>query len=63
MKLLIAKKPIRVYLLGEDFGVYRYNEHKKRYEGGIGYLELNTIIRCINGDDDLDHLEIEEVNE
>lgn len=62
MKLLIAKKPIRVFIEGDDFGIYTYDETKKRYQGVIGYIEVEDVLRVINGDKELDHLQIEGVN-
>ena len=37
------RNPIRVIFDGEDFGIYKYNEEKERYEGIIGYLTLDKI--------------------
>lgn len=45
------KKPIRVIFDGKDFGIYTYNELTKRYEGIIGYLNKETLIRAIQDKD------------
>lgn len=50
-KDLELRKPIKLIYDGEDFGVYKFNEEKNRYEGIIGYLEIETIIRAIRDKD------------
>lgn len=50
-KDLELRKPIKLIYDGEDFGVYKFNEEKNRYEGIIGYLDIETIIRAIRDKD------------
>lgn len=61
MKLLINKKPIRIYLLGEDLGIYTYDEEKNRYQGKFGYAGVKELIKCVNGDERFNHIQIEGV--
>lgn len=49
------KKPIRVYILGNDYGVYEYNEVKQRYEG-FGYLTMESIKKILKKE--VDFIEI-----
>lgn len=49
------KKPIRVYILGNDYGVYKYNEVKQRYEG-FGYLTMESIKKILKKE--VDFIEI-----
>lgn len=50
-KDLELRKPIKLIYDGEDFGVYKFNEERNRYEGIIGYLDIETIIRAIRDKD------------
>jgi len=61
MTLIKELKNIQVYIDGENFGVYKYDFKNKRYQGVIGYLEIESVIRCINGDAELNFIEIREV--
>jgi len=45
------KKPIRLIYGGEDFGIFEYNETTKRYEGKIGHLTKETLLRAIKDKD------------
>jgi hypothetical protein len=49
------KKPIKVYILGNDYGVYEYNEVKQRYEG-FGYLTMESIKKILKKE--VDFIEI-----
>ena len=52
-------KDIKVYIDNDDFGVYKFDYQKQRYQGEIGYITLDKAIKCVNGDIDLDHIRIE----
>lgn len=43
------KEDFRVIYDGEDFGVYSYNQEKNRYEGRIGHITIDKMIKIING--------------
>lgn len=49
------KRPIKVYILGKDYGVYEYNENKQRYEG-FGYLTMESIKKILKKE--VDFIEI-----
>lgn len=51
------RKPIRVYIENEDFGIYEWNEKKQRYEGFIGNLTIDNIKQIFEGI--IDHIKIE----
>lgn len=48
---LELRRPIRLIYDGEDFGIYEWNEERNRYEGVIGFLKIETIIRSIRDKD------------
>ena len=50
------RNPIRVILDGDDFGIYKFNEEKERYEGIIGYLTLDKIKMILR--EEIDHIKI-----
>lgn len=49
---LERKEDFRIIYDGEDFGIYKYNEENNRYEGEIGYLTIESMIKIINGSND-----------
>lgn len=52
------KKPIRVYILGNDYGIYEYNEAKQRYEG-FGFLTMESIKKILKKE--VDFIEIRRI--
>ena len=52
------KKPIRVYILGNDYGIYEYNEVKQRYEG-FGFLTMESIKKILKKE--VDFIEIRRI--
>ena len=46
---LERREDFRVIYDGEDFGIYSYNEEKNRYEGSIGHLTIESMMRIIKG--------------
>ena len=61
MKLLTERKPFRVFIEDSDFGIYVYDPEKKRYQGVIGYIPLESMVKVINGYDEVSHIRIEEI--
>ena len=45
------RKPFQVIYDGEDFGIYRFNEEKGRYEGVIGFIPLEEMVAIIKDKD------------
>ena len=45
------KKPIKVIYGGNDFGLYEYNDERKRYEGCIGWLTKEMLTQAIQDKD------------
>ena len=54
------KKPIRVYILGNDYGIYEYNEAKQRYEG-FGFLTMESIKKILKKE--VDFIEIRRIED
>lgn len=50
------RNPIRVIFDGDDFGIYKFNEEKERYEGIIGYLTLDKIKMILR--EEIDYIKI-----
>lgn len=42
--------PFRVIYDGDDFGIYKYNSNKDRYEGIIGHIDLKEMVAIIKSD-------------
>ena len=42
--------PFRVIYDGDDFGIYKYNSNKDRYEGIIGHIDLKEMVMIIKSD-------------
>ena len=53
------RKPIRIIFDGSDFGTYKYNEEKERYEGIVGYLTLDKIKMILKKE--INHIEIRRI--
>lgn len=45
-----ARKPIRIIVDNEDYGIYRFNFDKQRYEG-FGYLTLPRLKEILQDKD------------
>lgn len=64
-KHLKEKRNFRIIYDGEDFGVYRYSNLNKRYEGEsehqIGYLDIKSMLEVIEGE--IDFIKLEMVKE
>ena len=41
------RKPFKVNYDGEDFGIYRYNQEKDRYDGCIGHIPIDKMFQAI----------------
>ena len=61
MKLLKEHKPFRVFILDSDFGIFNYDPKNNKYQGVIGYMPLETIVKVINGYEEVNHIRIEEI--
>lgn len=46
-KNLEMKKDFKVFLDSVDFGVYKYNKEKNIYQGEIGYVTLESMLKAI----------------
>ena len=51
------RKPFKVIYDGEDFGIYRYNQEKDRYDGCIGHIPLTEMVKIIKDKDHFIKLE------
>lgn len=49
---LQKRQDFRIIYGEEDFGIYKFNEEKNRYEGEIGYLPIENMVRIIKGSND-----------
>ena len=58
IKHLNERKDFKVILDGDEFGIYKYNQEKKRYQGVIGYLKIETMIQAIENEEYFIKLEI-----
>ena len=47
-KHLQEHKPFKVIYDGEDFGIFTYENG--RYQGEIGYIDIENMVRCIRDD-------------
>ena len=47
IKHLNERKDFKVIFDGEEFGIYKYNQEKNRYEGEIGFIKLEAMIQAI----------------
>ena len=47
-KHLMERKPFKVVYDGEDFGIFKFENG--RYQGEIGYIDLENMLRCIQDD-------------
>lgn len=63
MKYLKQLKPIRLFILDSEVGIYTYNQELNKYTGLIGELEINDLIKIINGEKSLSHLKIEMIEQ
>ena len=55
-KNLVERKPFKVIYEGVDFGIFTYENG--RYQGEIGYIDLENMARCIQDDNYFIKLEI-----
>lgn len=55
---LKERKPFHVIYDGDDFGIYKYNEEKERYEGAIGHLKLKDMLEIIKNKEHFIKLEV-----
>lgn len=58
-KYLMEHKPIRVIFTGEDYGIYKYNEKLNRYEGEIGHIKFEDVLKILNEFEEVNHIKIE----
>ena len=56
-KHLEERKDFKVVFDREDFGIYKYDEEKKRYQGDIGYISLSGMLQAI--EDKTYHIKLE----
>jgi len=61
LKLLKEHKPIRIFVLESDFGIFDYDPSKEIYQGQFGYISIRALYKSLNGSEELNHLRIEEV--
>ena len=47
-KNLVERKPFKVIYDGEDFDIFKFENG--RYQGEIGYIDLENMLRCIQDD-------------
>ncbi len=47
LKKLENREPLRVFYDNQDFGVFKYDSNRKAYQGEIGYLELEVMLKAI----------------
>lgn len=63
MKILqgvrMNKCPIRIYLGEQDFGIFEYDDKSKSYQGEFGNIKLDKLIKCLNGEQELDFVKVE----
>lgn len=43
------REDFRVIYDGEDFGIYKYNKETDRYEGCIGHITIEKMLKIIKG--------------
>ena len=55
-KNLIERKPFKVIYDGEDFGIFKYENG--RYQSELGFIDLESMARCIQDDKYFIKLEI-----
>ncbi len=58
---LTDRKAFKVYLAEEYYDNFKFNEEKNIYQGEFGYLDLESVMKAIEGL--LPHIKVEVVNE
>lgn len=61
MKLLKDRKPIRLFLLDSDFGIFDYDPKYQVYRGLFGCVPIEALYKSIQGYEEYNHLRIEEI--
>ena len=57
IKHLNERKDFKVIFDGEDFGIYKYDKDKDRYQGMFGYVKIPAMIQAI--EDETYHIKLE----
>ena len=58
MNNLKERKPFHVIYDGDDYGIYKYNNEKNRYEGVIGHIDLKDMLKIIKDKEHFIKLEV-----
>ena len=57
IKHLNERKDFKVIFDGDDFGIYKYDKEKDRYQGVVGYITIQSMIQSI--EDETYHIRLE----
>lgn len=52
------RKDFKVTFDGDDFGIYKYNKEKDRYEGFIGHMTITEMVEIIKDKESFIKLEV-----
>lgn len=55
------REPIIVYLDGEHYDTFYYNEKENIYQGQFGFMPMDTITKVLLNKEEANHLKIEGV--
>ena len=58
---LTDRKTLKIFLEGNYYDDFKFNENKNIYQGNFGYLELEDVMKAIEGL--LLHIQIEVAND
>ena len=53
------RKPVKVYIEGEYFGIMEYNQEKNRYENNYGNIPIEKIPLILAGNESVNHIKLE----
>lgn len=61
--ILTKKCNVKLFIEGQDFGIFKYNDENEIYQGEFGYITLDKLIKCLSGDKAFDFVKVEYADE
>lgn len=61
--ILTKKSDVKLYIDGQDFGIFKYNAKNEIYQGKFGYITLEKLIKCLSGDQALEFIKVDYAKE